>query len=188
MNRYVQLMSESAQFRAAARKHLRRWGAAAALLVAATAPLGAWQWRHQSQMRQQCEALEASYEPVRRLNGVNRNLRTQAITLVRDERLILELARQRPVTSLLACVAAATSASQGQAFVERLNFEQPVPGSAEKSAPRLTVEVAATLSYDISEFVESLRREPIDAVKVTSDVVTTRDGIDRKTYTLLCEF
>lgn len=189
MKRHVNLMSEGAKFRAAVRKQSRRWAVALALLVIVLVPLDGMRWREQTRVRHEHEALEASYEPVRRLSLVNRQLRTEAINLVRDERLSLELAQQRPLLTLLARISAAASAGNGQIYVEQITVEQAVPGNAEKPVPnQVVVEAAATLTYDVSQFVESLKQPPITAVKVTSDVVTSENGVDRKNYTLECSY
>ncbi|RIK86936.1 MAG: hypothetical protein DCC67_02415 [Planctomycetota bacterium] len=189
MKRYVNLMTESAQFGVAAREQLQRWALVAALLIAAAAPVVFFRVREHTRVRQQHEALEATYEPVRRLNERNRQLRREAIGLVRDERLSLELSRQRPIVSLLARVGAAASETRGEVFVERISVDQRVPGAAHPASAqdRMTVEAAATLTYDISEFAKALEAPPITAVKVTSEVITAEGGVDRKSYTLECQ-
>ena len=188
MRRYVNLMSEGAQFRSAARVRLRRWALALAVSVTVLTPIASWRWQDARRVRQEHEALEASYEPIRRLNTANTELRTTAVELVRDERLPLALARKRPVASLLGIVGAAAATSDGELFVEHLNVAQSPPGpdGSPAAQDRLIVEVATTLTYDISDFTQALRVAPITDVKVASDDLVSEDGVDRKNYTLEC--
>lgn len=190
MKRHVNFMSETAQFRAATRRHSRQWAyaliAGALLLI----PVGAVRWVEQTRVRHQHEAMEASYEPVRRLNAINGQLRNAAENLVRDERLVLELSRDRPMAALLGRVTRATEDSNGQLFVQRLTVSQSAPGLKMGNAGhgRVVIEAAATLTYDVSQFVESLKAPPLADVKVTSDLVIAENGVDRKNYVLECAF
>lgn len=190
MKRHVNFMSEAAQFRAAVRRHLRRWAGALCACVLLLIPGGAVRWVEHAQVRHEHEALEACYEPVRRLNAINGQLRTAAMNLVRDERLALQLSRERPMAALLGRVTRAVEDSSGQLFVQRLTVSQSAPGLKTGSAGRgrLVIEAAATLTYDVSQFVESLKAPPLNDVKITSDLVVAENGIDRKNYVLECEF
>ena len=188
MRNHVNLMSEGARFRTAARVRLRRWGLALAVSVTVLTPIASWRWQDARRIRQEHEALEASYEPIRRLNTANTELRTTAATLVRDERLPLALSRKRPVASLLGVISSAAATSNGELYVEHLNIAQSPPGpeGAPAAQDRLIVEVATTLTYDISDFTQALRIAPITEVKVASDDLVSENGVDRKNYTLEC--
>jgi len=188
MKRYVNLMSERAQFRVTARRQLRRWMLALALLIGILVPLSGMRWREHCRVQREHEALEACYEPVKRLNALNVKLRNEATALVRDERIPLELSRSRPAAVLLGLASAAAAASQGELFIERLDIAQNTPrGESEPAVPgRMIIEVAATLTYDVAGFVKALHKAPIGEVKVTSDEVVTVDGIDRKNYIIEC--
>jgi hypothetical protein len=52
----------------------------------------------------------------------------------------------------------------------------------------MTIEAAATATYDIVRFTEALQKAPIKTVKVVSDVVTSPGGGDRKNYKVECTF
>lgn len=188
MRRYVNLMSEGARFRVAARVQLRRWALALVGAVAVLAPVAAWRWQEARRVRQEHEALEASYEPIRRLNTTNMALRTDAAALIRDDRLPLELSRKRPVATLLGIVGAAVATSKGELFVEHMRLVQSPLGAASPSKGRLIIEVASTLTFDVANFVDALKVAPIVEVKVASDQLVSQDGVDRKNYTLECLF
>jgi hypothetical protein len=184
-------MSEAARFRAAAGVRARRWALALGVAVTVMAPLSIIRWEESRTVRNEHEAMEASYEPIRRLIQLNRDLRTQAVALVTDEKLALALSRRRPVTTLLGVASAAAAETRGQLYIEHLSLTQLPPGDATSVASndgsnRLVIEAAATLSYDIARFVEALQKAPIASVKVTSDVVVSQNGIDRKNYTIEC--
>ncbi len=188
MRRHVNLMSDVARFRVAARISLRRW--AVALVAAATmlAPVSIWHWQECRRIRHEHEALEASYAPIRRLNEMNMELRTAAISLVRDERLTLELSRRRPVATLLGLVSAATAATNGALYVESVALAQTPPGSPATTSAHdvLTIEAACPPQFDISTFVDALKQPPFREVVITSDDLTTNNGVDGKRYTIEC--
>jgi hypothetical protein len=188
MRKYVNLMSDGAQFRAAAHIQLRRWGLALVAAIIVLIPLGVARWQEARRVQQQHEALEASYDPIRRLTAMNNELRTAAATLVRDERLPLELSRKRPSGTLLAIVSEAAAASNGELYVEHLKFAQALPASAATAAGQdcLIIDVATTLTFDVANFVEALKVAPIVDVKVAADELVEENGVDRKNYSLEC--
>jgi hypothetical protein len=191
VKRYINLMSSGARFRTAARVRLRRWALALAVMVTVLAPLSIIRWDESRKTRNEHEAMEAGYEPIRRLIQLNRDLRTQAAALVGNERLALELSRRHPATTLLGLVGAAAAESRGELFIEHLTLTQLPPGVGAAPTPtgareQMVIEAAATLTYDIAGFVESLQKAPIASVKVVSDVVVSQDGMDRKNYTIEC--
>jgi hypothetical protein len=188
MRKYVNLMSEGAQFRTAARVQLRRWVTALVATTVVLTPIAIGRWQEARRVRQDHEALEASYDPIRRLTSMNNELRTTAATLVRDDRLPLELSRKRPVGTLLGIVSAAAAASNGELYVEHLQLAQSPPSQpgAPPAQDRLIIDVASTLTFDIANFVEALKVAPIAEVKVASDELVEENGIDRKNYSLEC--
>jgi hypothetical protein len=190
MKRYVNLMSPAAQFRSLAGRRLRRWGTALAILALVLAPAAITSRAEGGRVRREHEALEALYEPVRRLNALNRQLRIEATNLVRDEQLVLELSRERPTVALLGVVSTAAAGSDGQLFIEQLSVIQRPPGAAAEGAgqQRLVIDAAAPLAYDVATFVEALHQAPVTAVKVVADEVVSKNGLDRKNYTLECAY
>ena len=129
MKRYSNLMTESARMRVSAAYYLRCWGMGILAGVAAATPVAVWQWQRARTLRQEHEALEASYEPFRRLEQMNGELRTAATKLVQDERLPLELSRRRPTATLLGIVGTAVAATEGALFVEHMEVSQTPPGA-----------------------------------------------------------
>ena len=190
MKRHANLMSDGARFRVAARVSLRRWALALAATVTMLTPLSIWHWQECRRIRHEHEALEASYAPIRRLNEMNLELRTAATSLVRDERLTLELSRRRPTATLLGIVSAATAVTNGALFIEHINLAHTAPGAQAGTArqDQLTIEAACPPQFDISTFVDALKQPPFTEVKIRSDGLTTNDGVDRKTYTIECLF
>jgi hypothetical protein len=190
MRRHVNLMSESARFRAGARVSLRRWALVLATIMTMLTPISIWRWQECQRIRHEHEALEASYAPIRRLNDINTELRTAASSLVRDERITLELSRRRPVATLLGIVSAATAATNGALFIERINLTQTPPGAAAgmPGSNVLKIEAACPPQFDISIFVDALKQRPFSEVKITSDDLASSNGVDRKTYTIECRF
>jgi hypothetical protein len=188
MKRHANLMSEAARFRVAARILLRRWAIALAATVALLAPITVWRWQECRRTRLEHEALEASYAPIRRLDEMNMELRNAATALVRDERLTLELSRRRPPTTLLGIVSAAAAATNGSVYIQSLNLSQSPPGASVPSGGQdmLTVEAACPPQFDIATVVDALKQPPFTEVKITSDDLSSADGVDRKTYTIEC--
>jgi hypothetical protein len=188
MKRHVNLMSDAARFRVAARVALHRWALALAVLATLLAPISIWHWQECRRIRHEHEASEASYAPIRRLNDMNAELRTTAASLVRDQRLTLQLSRRRPAWTLLGIVTAATAATGGSVYVEHIDLAQTPPGGAASTPSQnvLTIEAVCPPQFDIATFVDALDKPPFTEVKITSDDLSTRDGVDRKTYTIEC--
>jgi hypothetical protein len=187
MKRHLNLMTEGARFRVAARVSTRRWALALAAAVTMLAPLTIWHWQECRRIRQEHEAVEATYEPFRRLALMNAKLRTTATSLVRDERLVLELSRNRPAATLLGIVSAAASGTEGALFVEHLDLTQTPPGAgAAAGQDRLMIEAVCTPQFDISSFTDALKRAPFVEVKITSEDLIEENGVDAKQYTIEC--
>jgi hypothetical protein len=187
MKKYVNLMTEGARFRTAARLSIRRWGLALGAGATLMTPIAGWHWQEWQSIRHEHEALEASYEPIRRLNSMNMQLRTTAAKLVQDERLELELASQRPVTTVLGIVGAAAKQSDGALYIEHIQLDLAPPGAEGARGPdRLTIEAACTLKYDVANFVAALKTAPIAEVKIITDELATKNGVDHKKYAVEC--
>lgn len=190
MRNHVNLMTERATLMVSLRHCMRYWATAVAALVAVLTPIAAGRWLESRQTWREFQAIEASYEPIRRLSEHNRELCTDARNLVSNERVELQLARYRPVTSLLARVSAAAAASDGQLYVEELSFTQQLPGVAADGVQpgRVTIHAVCSLTYDIATFMHALRHPPIADVQARGDAVTNADGIDRKSYVIECTY
>src|SRR5262245_36512741 len=101
MMRGLNLMSPRAQAQAMLSRQLRSWALAACGLVLALIVGTALNVERARRADLERQALEAQYEPTRQLNAENRRLRHDVETLLADDRHVLELARQRPVTTLV---------------------------------------------------------------------------------------
>jgi hypothetical protein len=155
--------------------------------MALLAPLMVWQWQDGRRIRQEHEALEATYEPFRRLAVTNTELRTTAASLVRDESLPLELSRNRPLATLLGIVGAAVESTKGALFIEHLDVTHAPPGDETTAIQdRLMIDAVSTPQFDISMFTDALKRTPIIDVKVVSENLIAENGVDAKNYTIEC--
>jgi hypothetical protein len=191
----VNLMTDASRFRSEARVYLRWWSCGLVGLMSALAPLSIWRWQATRSARAACEAMEASYDPIRRLVTLNRDLRNDAGELLKSERLELELAQNRPASALLNVVANAVAESNGQLFIEHLAITQHAPNGnttpvAKEGAgeEKLVIDAAAVAAYDIAPFVEALKKEPIKTAKVLSDGAPSPQDKDKKVYKLECTF
>jgi hypothetical protein len=184
MATHVNLMSERAQFSAAARRVALGWALALAATVLGLLPLGAYAWQHRRSTVVEQETLEAQYEPIRQLSNDIRRLRAEAEALVFAERTTLELARDRPTATLLALVSAATADSQGELFLKRLTITQTPVRSVDGSNDdeRVALEASSSVSYDVQRFVKALQRQPLVEVKVLSTETAATDSGSRKIY------
>jgi hypothetical protein len=181
---HVNLMSEKAQFHSAARRLAVRWALVLATVVTVLVPIGAFEWQRRRGAVIEQEALEAQYEPIRQLTVKIRQLRTEAEALVRNERILLELARDRSPSTLLALVGQATAAAHGELFVKRLTLTQIPVRDKDKSADaeRLTVEASGSVAYDVQRFVKNLEQQPLTEVKVLTTERVTESGAARKSH------
>lgn len=187
MINHVNLMTDAAQFRAVARVRVRCWIAAWGVLVMLLLPLGASRWRTHRDVMQQHEALEAAYEPTRKLAQEIRTLRTEAKTMVEKQRIELELARVGSPAVLLGIASQAAKASQGEIYARQIDVTQYLPGGATaEGRGRMVIKAAGTLPYDVTHFVDALDQAPFAGVSVLATEAVNQDGIDQKDYTVEC--
>ena len=184
----VNLMTDRAALRAASERILRGWALAICAVIVLLAPALAWTWRERTKAIQAHEALEAKYEPLRRLARDSRSLGAETAKLTERERTALELSNNRPVGVLLSVVASAVHASRGGVFVEHVNITQDGAKNESGASGRLFLDFSSTLSYDVSELTKLLDKPPIKAVKIVSSETIDDGVVPRKTHAIECEF
>jgi hypothetical protein len=188
----VNLMTDRAQFRSEAERIARGWALAIGALLVALLPLGLWAWAECRQTVREHEALEAGYEPLRRLAGVNRTLAANAAELVKRERTILELSRERSALALLAVVNEAIEESRGAAVVDHIIITRnaAIVGGASQAGVggKMTLSASSTVSYEASRLSKSLDRPPFTAVKIVSSETAVEGETNLKHHVIECEF
>jgi hypothetical protein len=185
----VNLMTPRARHAAAADRILRGWSWAAVATFILLTILASWTWRQRRELMLTHDALEASYEPIRRLAAGNRTLRTKASDLVSREAIELGLSSDRPVVALLASVGQAIAASEGAAYVESMSLVHDAVTAAEAPGTgKLTLTVTSMLGYDVSRLVKQLDAPPFTTVKVTSSETVANGDMPRKKHVIHCEF
>lgn len=193
MANYINLMSEKAQFRAAAKRASVRWALAVAVVAAALAPMGVYAWHERQVAIAEQETLEVQYDPIHQLSLDIRRLRNDADALVRSERTALELARIRPPSTLLGVVGKAAAESDGELYMKRLTLTQtpvrdPQAAEATDQGGRLALEASSSVAYDVQRFVKLLSHQPLAEVKLLSTESATEPSGTRKRYGIECEF
>jgi hypothetical protein len=183
----LNMMSEAALNRSAADRIVRGWLVVTVLALLVVTPLTTWTWLCREKVVQEHEALEARYEPIRRLAASNRELSEKAVDLVRTERVPLELSRRRPVAALLKVIGDAIASTAGDAFIVHLSMARDPAAKPEAVDPGgvLTIEVVTTEGYDIAELVRRLDQPPFNSVKLLSseaaveaDVKTNKHAVE----------
>lgn len=183
----LNLMSEAAVNRSAADRIVRGWLVVMALVLLIVTPLTMWTGLCRQRVVQEHEALEARYEPIRRVAATNRELSQKAVELVRSERVPLELSRRRPVAALLNVIGEAIASTSGEAFVMHISMARDPTAKPEAvdAGGVLTIEVVTTEGYDIAELVRKLDQPPFKSVKLLSseaaveaDVRTNKHAIE----------
>ena len=189
MGHGINLMTERAEFLAATRRLVCLWGLALAGVLMVAAPLGAWAWMGRRGVVFEHEALQARYEPIRRLAEANRRLSAEATRLVHNEQVTLTLSRRRPVAALLAAVGEAVAATNGDVFVERVSLARDAAAKPEAVDPAGTVilDVVTIEGYDISLLAKSLTSEPFASVKVVSSEAVPGD-VARNKHVIECAY
>jgi hypothetical protein len=185
----VNLMTQRAQYRSAADRIIHGWALINAVLLLAMLPLAAWTWIERRDMVRAHDALEAGYEPIRRLAGANRRLGAEAASLIDREEIALELSRSRPAAALIAAVADAVAEAQGAVFVEHFTLSHDAPLSDPASrVGRLTLEVSGMLGYDASRLAKQLDRPPFTSAKIISSETVNDGPVPHKAHVIQCEF
>jgi hypothetical protein len=185
----INLMSDRAQFRAAAERLIRGWSLGIGAMILTIAPVAAWTWQARRGVAHEQEALEARYEPIRRLAAENRRLNAAAVQLVQSERTALELSQRRPVAALLAVIGEAVAEMEGNVFITRINLTQTpanVPGVV--SGGQLILEVSSVEGFDVARLVRALERPPLRAVKVLSSEADATGEVSHDRHSIECTF
>lgn len=185
----VNLMTSRARNGAAADRILRGWSWAVGATFLLLTSLAMWTWFERRELVLTHDALEASYEPIRRLARSNRGLRAQAGELVSHEAIVLGLSNDRPIAALLARVNESIAAAEGAVYIESLTLSQAARTAAE--APRsgtVTLNVVSMLGFDVSRLVKQLDAAPFTMVKATSSETVAAGGVPRKKHVIQCEF
>jgi hypothetical protein len=190
MKNYVNLLSEDALVRSSARTNAVRWSLALVALITVLAPITLSQWRETRDVRRRHEALEARYAPIRQLSDESRRYRKEAAQIVANDRILLLLARERPLTTLLGLASQAAANSSGELYVEQLTLTQPNVGDEAEAPPerRLVLKATGTLAYDVANVIEALEHDPIKSVKVLSTETLADGDVPRKVYTIECQY
>jgi hypothetical protein len=190
MAAFVNLMTERAQLRTAAARVSRCWAIIIGAMILLAVPGVLWVWHERQTIGREHAALEASYEPVRRLASANRALAASAADLVAHEKLPLELARKRPVVSLVAHVSDAVAATDGAVYLERIELNQRSPGAVQVDAKpdKLTLEASTLPHFEASRLIAALNQPPLTGVKIVSSETVDEAGVSRKKYVIECNF
>jgi hypothetical protein len=189
MGASVNLMTSRARNGAAADRILRGWSWAVGATFLLLTTLAMWTWFEHRELVLEHDALEASYEPIRRLASDNRGLRAKAGNLVSREAIVLGLSNDRPIAALLAKVNESIVAAEGAVYIESLILTQAAGTAAE--APRagtVTLNVTSLLGFDVSRLVKQLDAAPFSMVKVISSETVATGDLPRKKHVLQCEF
>jgi hypothetical protein len=184
----LNLMSEAAMNRSAADRIVRGWLIVVGLCLLVIMPLTTWTWLCRREVVREHEALEARYEPIRRLNATNRDLSQTAADLVRTERVPLELSRRRPVAALLNVIGEAIASTAGEAFIAHISLSRDPTAKTDAVDPGgvLVIEVVTTEGYDIAELARELQRPPVKSVKVLSSEAAIVANVKSNKHSIEC--
>lgn len=190
MAAYVNLMTERAQLRTSGARVSRCWAMIIGAMILFAVPGVLWTWHERQTIVREHDALEASYEPVRRLAAANRVLAASAAEFVAREKLPLELARKRPAIALVAHVSAAIAATDGAVYLDRIELNQRGPATADgdKTADKLTLEASTLPNFEASRLIAALNQPPLAGVKIVSSETIEEAGVSRKKYVIECKF
>ncbi|HMP06880.1 MAG TPA: hypothetical protein PJ982_11055 [Lacipirellulaceae bacterium] len=113
-----------------------------------------------------------------------------AVSLVRDERTTLALARRRDVTSLLVAVADAVASTEGHVVIEHLTAtrDPSAPPDAIDPGGRLLLDVSSTEGYDISLLARALERPPLKSVKIVRSEAVAGAETPHNHHILECQY
>jgi hypothetical protein len=190
MPAYVNLMTERAHLRTAAARVSRCWAMIIGAMILLAVPGVLWTWHEREKIIREHDALEASYEPVRRLAAANRVLAANATAFVTREKLPLELARKRPAVALVAHVSDAIAATDGAVYLDWIELNQHGPATAggENTADQLTLEASTLPHFEASRLISALNQPPLAGVKIVSSESIEEAGVSRKKYVIECKF
>jgi hypothetical protein len=186
----LNLMSDAAVSRSAADRIMRGWLVVVGLFLLVITPLSTWTWLCRRDVVQEHEALEARYEPIRRLAATNRELSQNAAKLVRTERVPLELSRRRPVAALLNTIGEAIASTGGEAFIVHFSLSRDPAAKTDAVDPGglLIIEVVTTEGYDIAELARALHQPPFKSVKVLSSEAAIEANVKNNKHSIECVY
>jgi hypothetical protein len=182
----LNLMSQTAVNRSAADRILRGWLVVIGAILLVVTPLTTWTWLCRQKVVREHEALEARYEPIRRLAATNRELSQQAVELVRTEYVPLKLSRRRPIGALLNVIGKAIASTAGEAFIVHINMVRDSAAKQDAVDPGgvLNIEVVTTEGYDIAALVRELNQPPFKSVKVLSSEAAVEADVKNNKHSI----
>lgn len=158
MNNHIDLMSSRARVRECTRTRLRQWSRILAAAVGLLALHGAITWWPVHTRSLQCAALEAQYEPLRRMKMDNKALARKIADTLDESQLELALSKQTPVVTLVGLVGQAVSNTQGKVFLDRLAYSQDeTNNNADGALYRVKLEGFGADPVAVSQFTDGLK-------------------------------
>jgi len=124
MNRAINLMSERARIRQSLRIGIRRWSRILMIVLAILALHALVVWWPTKVSGLDRAALEAQYEPIRLMKLENGELSKKIAESQQQNPLELALAARTPVLTLIGLVGLAVEGSNGQVFLEQIDYQQ----------------------------------------------------------------
>ncbi len=125
MKRHLNLMSNRSRVQTCARKRLRQWTVVLTVLGFLFIPTWFAIWLPVHQQGEEVAALEARYEPFRQMNKASKEFKKRIELVQAQEKISLALAKiDTPVVTLLGIVGKTVAESQGQVYLEKLEFQQ----------------------------------------------------------------
>lgn len=125
MINHINLMTPRAQVRECTRARLRQWSLVLAATVVALVLHGAICWWPVHIRSEQRAALESQYEPLRLMKLENKQLSKSISETLNQSQLELALSQQTPVVTLIGLVGQVVGGSEGEVFLDTLEFTQP---------------------------------------------------------------
>ena len=125
MKRHLNLMSDRSRIRTCTRKRIRQWTLVLMTLCILLVPTWFAIWLPVYQQNQHVAALETRYEPFRQMSKASKEFKKRIELVQAQEKISLALAKiDTPVVTLLGLVGKTVAESQGQVYLEKLEFQQ----------------------------------------------------------------
>jgi len=166
---------------------LRQWSVAWVVSLCVTGLLGWTQWSTFRAGMLRLASLQEEYEPIKQTSEEVDRFGQTIEDLQQRESLVLELADEQSMFTLMGVLSRAARACGGRVSIQQMVVQRRTDG--EKAVRALTLTGLAENNKDVASFVDELRKiNAFDRVELRNTGMTDWNSIESRTYNLECVF
>ncbi len=194
MKSHINLLSQSFRRRQLLFRRLKQWLIVGLCAVACGSLIGWSKWRNLQAQKVKLDFLTHENDPFKKMQSEIGAIKTQINELQQREAIVLELADEQSMLSLMGIVSQAAEVCEGSVTIRKLHVErnQGIRSGKAGTFRILTLEGVGSDNISVARFARALRESnAFDDVQLRSSALRLnqqQDDPDQRSYTLECVF